>query len=62
MSLDLIVASTKAYAHKKAAGVASNGLFENWRGFVDTYRTLCLMPTREMKEVFDGLQQLAQAG
>ena len=31
-------------------------------GFVDTYRTLGLMPTREMKEVFDGLQQLARAG
>jgi len=29
---DLIIASTKAYAHKKAAGVVSNGLFENWRG------------------------------
>ena len=29
---DLIGAPTKAYAHKKAAGVASNGLFENWRG------------------------------
>jgi site-specific DNA recombinase len=29
---DLIIASTKAYEHKKAAGVASNGLFENWRG------------------------------
>jgi site-specific DNA recombinase len=29
---DLLIASTKAYEHKKAAGVASNGLFENWRG------------------------------
>ena len=29
---DLIIASTKAHSHKKAAGVASNGLFENWRG------------------------------
>jgi site-specific DNA recombinase len=29
---DLIIASTKAYAHKKAAGVSSNGFFENWRG------------------------------
>ena len=29
---DLIIESTKACAHKKAAGVASNGLFENWRG------------------------------
>jgi hypothetical protein len=29
---DLIITSTKAYEHKKAAGVASNGLFENWRG------------------------------
>jgi site-specific DNA recombinase len=59
---DLIIESTKTCAHKKAAEVASNGLFENWRGFVDTYRTLCLMPTREMEEVFDGLQKLAQAG
>jgi hypothetical protein len=24
--------------------------------FVDTYRTLCLAPTPEMKAVFDGLQ------
>jgi site-specific DNA recombinase len=29
---DLLIASTKAYEHKKAAGVASNGFFENWRG------------------------------
>jgi site-specific DNA recombinase len=29
---DLIIASTKAYEHEKAAGVASNGLFEIWRG------------------------------
>ena len=29
---DLIIESTKAYAHKKAAGVVSNGFFENWRG------------------------------
>jgi site-specific DNA recombinase len=29
---DLIIASTKAYGHKKAAGVSSNGFFENWRG------------------------------
>jgi site-specific DNA recombinase len=29
---DLLIASTKAYKHKKAAGVASNGFFENWRG------------------------------
>jgi site-specific DNA recombinase len=29
---DLIIALTKAYEHKKAAGAASNGLFENWRG------------------------------
>jgi site-specific DNA recombinase len=29
---DLIIESTKACAHKKAAGAVSNGLFENWRG------------------------------
>jgi site-specific DNA recombinase len=29
---DLIIASAKAYENKKAAGVSSNGLFENWRG------------------------------
>jgi site-specific DNA recombinase len=29
---DLLIASTKACEHKKTAGVASNGLFENWRG------------------------------
>jgi site-specific DNA recombinase len=29
---NLIIASTTAYQHKKDAGVASNGLFENWRG------------------------------
>jgi hypothetical protein len=58
---DLIITSTKAYEHKKAAGVASNGPFENWRGFVDTYRTLCLAPTPEMKAIFDHLHQLALA-
>jgi hypothetical protein len=31
------------------------------RGFVGTYRTLCLVPTPEMKAVFDGLQHLALA-
>ena len=29
---DLITASSDAYKSKKAAGVSSNGLFENWRG------------------------------
>jgi site-specific DNA recombinase len=29
---DLIIDSTKTYEQKKAAGVASNGFFENWRG------------------------------
>ena len=28
---DLTIASTKAYEQKKAAGVSSNGFFENWR-------------------------------
>jgi site-specific DNA recombinase len=29
---DLLIGSTKACGHKKAAGVSSNGSFENWRG------------------------------
>jgi hypothetical protein len=32
-----------------------------WLPFVDSFRTLCLVPTPEMKAVFDGLQHLAMA-
>jgi hypothetical protein len=30
--------------------------------FVDSFRTLCLVPTPEMKAILESLQQLAQAG
>jgi hypothetical protein len=59
---DLIIDSIKAYAHKKAAGAVSNGFFENWLGFDDTYRTLCLAPTPEVRVVFDDLRQLTPTG
>jgi hypothetical protein len=45
---------------KRAVGSIPTALEE--LPFVDSFRTLCLAPTPEMKAVFDDLQQLALAG
>ncbi len=36
-----------------------SGLSENWLPFLNAYRTLCIVPTPEMKAVFNDLRQLA---
>jgi len=33
----------------------------SWLPFVDSYRTLCRMPTPEMKTIFEEVQKLALA-
>ena len=43
---------------KKAAYLPKNDLFANWLPFVQAYRTLCLVPTFQMKVVFNDLRQL----
>ena len=41
--------------------VAQSDPQKNWLPFVQTYRTLCLVPTPEMKAVFNDFQQLGSA-
>jgi len=38
-------------------GVAAFTRFasEGWWGFLDTYRTFCLVPAPEIREIFEGL-------
>ena len=50
-----------AHETRKAAGVAPDGLSENWLPFVHRYRTLCLAPPPEVKGVFSDLKNLVLA-
>ncbi len=59
---DLLAVATSAHKKRKAAGVTSGSLSENWLPFVDTYRTLCRVPPPEMKELFERLRDLPETG
>lgn len=39
----------------------SDGTYENWRVVVNTFRTLCLMPTPEVRLLFQEVRKLALA-
>ncbi len=48
-------------AKRKAAGDVSNGLSEIWLPFVDAYRTLCVCPPPDVRQVLDDIRQLRTA-
>ena len=54
--------TNQSYQQTKATPPEKSGLCPNWLPFVDSFRTLCLAPTPEMKAVFNGFQDLALAG
>ena len=35
-------------------------LFSMWWAFMDTYRTLCLAPTPEIREILNGLESVSK--
>jgi hypothetical protein len=39
----------------------SGGLSENWLPIIDSFRTLCLAPPREVRTVFDDVRALTLA-
>jgi hypothetical protein len=47
---------------KKAAGRDSDGLSESWLQFIRKYRNLCMVPTPEVKAVFDDLRVMGLVG
>ena len=49
--------SSRAARPAFAFGVAAFTRFasEGWWGFLDTYRTFCLVPAPEIREIFEGL-------
>jgi hypothetical protein len=52
-SFNIIAEMTTEQARKKAAGDVSNGLSPVQRGGRDAFRTLCLSPSEEAKDVFE---------
>ena len=59
---DMINVSSVVRGHKKAAGNTSDGLFDEWLSFVDSFRTFCLTPTPEMIAIYNGLHELPLVG
>jgi hypothetical protein len=57
---DMQAVSTAAHDAEKAARASSAGLSANWLPFVETYRTLCRMPTPEMRMALEKAGKLAQ--
>jgi hypothetical protein len=52
---DMLALTKVAYEDKKAASQVKSGLFEIWLPFVNEYRTLCTIPSPEVKVVFSQL-------
>jgi len=55
---DLLVLTNTAYQEEKAVSPNKNGLWGIWIPFVDSFRTLCLAPTSEVRATLIGIQQL----
>jgi hypothetical protein len=55
------VSTPAAQELRKAAGSQSGGLSAEWLPNIDSFRTLCLVPTREVLAVFNDLQNLTLA-
>jgi len=56
--LRMLVAGSSA----KTAGFGVPSFVPKWLAFLDTYRTLCLAPTMEIREVFEQLRKRNQHG
>jgi len=58
---DMLATTNIAYQKKKAAGMASSDLSENWLPIVDSFRTLSLTPNKEMEALFQDLAEMPWA-
>jgi len=58
---DMIVQMHWEDEKKKAAHLPKSDLFDNWLPFVDSYRTICLAPTPEVRATFMGVRQMQMA-
>ena len=48
-----LLAETAAHAKGKAAGGVANGFSQIWLPFLDTYRTMCLAPHGEFRQLLE---------
>jgi hypothetical protein len=46
---------------KKPAEDAQTGRFDNWLPILEAYRTVCIVPSREARAVFDAYRDLRAA-
>jgi hypothetical protein len=54
--------TNQSYKQTQATSLRGSGLCPMWLPFVDSFRTLCLAPTLDMKAIFYGVQRLALSG